>query len=70
MFELHPLPFFLPKNAKVLFLGSFPPTKNRWSMDFYYPNLQNDMWRIIGLVFFNDKNHFYFRLKKYSIKKK
>ncbi|HON20664.1 MAG TPA: uracil-DNA glycosylase family protein [Bacteroidales bacterium] len=58
MFELHPLPFFLPKNAKVLFLGSFPPTKNRWSMDFYYPNLQNDMWRIIGLVFFNDKNHF------------
>ncbi len=58
MFELHPLPFFLPKKAKVLLLGSFPPTKNRWSIDFYYPNLQNDMWRIMGLVFFNDKNHF------------
>jgi G:T/U-mismatch repair DNA glycosylase len=27
-------------------------------MDFFYPNFQNDMWRIFGLVFFNDKNHF------------
>jgi G:T/U-mismatch repair DNA glycosylase len=27
-------------------------------MDFYYPNFQNDMWRIIGLVFFEDPMHF------------
>ena len=27
-------------------------------MDFFYPNLQNDMWRIFGLIFFNDKEHF------------
>lgn len=27
-------------------------------MDFFYPNPQNDMWRIIGQVFFNDKQHF------------
>ena len=27
-------------------------------MDFYYPNIQNDMWRIFGLVFFNDREHF------------
>ena len=27
-------------------------------MDFYYPNLNNDMWRIYGILFFNDKNHF------------
>lgn len=27
-------------------------------MDFFYPNLQNDMWRIFGLIFFNDRNHF------------
>lgn len=56
--EAHPLPPFLPENAKVLMLGSFPPPKARWSMDFYYPNFQNDMWRIIGKVFFNDKDHF------------
>ena len=56
--ELHPLKPFLPPSAKVLMLGSFPPLRARWSMDFFYPNFQNDMWRIMGLVFFGDKNHF------------
>lgn len=27
-------------------------------MDFYYPNMQNDMWRIFGLLFFSDRDHF------------
>lgn len=27
-------------------------------MDWYYPNFTNDMWRIIGICFFNDKNRF------------
>ncbi len=39
-------------------LGSFPPARNRWKMEFYYPNLQNDMWRIFGVVFFRDRDHF------------
>lgn len=56
--EIHPLEPFLPANARLLMLGSFPPQKKRWSMDFYYPNLNNDMWRIVGLLFFNDKEHF------------
>lgn|SRR5574344_1010167 len=56
--EKHPLPPFLPYGAKLLMLGSFPPSKMRWSMDFYYPNLQNDMWRIFGIIFFNDSNYF------------
>lgn len=56
--ESHPFEPFLPKNAKVLMLGSFPPPENRWSMKFYYPNKTNDMWRIMGLIFFNDKNKF------------
>ncbi|QOW46160.1 MULTISPECIES: uracil-DNA glycosylase family protein [Acinetobacter] len=56
--ETHPLEPFLPKNAKLLMLGSFPPPKTRWKMDFYYPNYQNDMWRIFGLIFFQDKNYF------------
>ncbi|MDM1757220.1 uracil-DNA glycosylase family protein [Acinetobacter sp. 256-1] len=56
--ETHPLEPFLPKNAKLLMLGSFPPPKVRWKMDFYYPNYQNDMWRIFGLIFFQDKNYF------------
>ncbi|WP_109441289.1 uracil-DNA glycosylase family protein [Acinetobacter haemolyticus] len=56
--ETHPLQPFLSSNAKLLMLGSFPPPQSRWKMDFYYPNYQNDMWRIFGLIFFKDKNHF------------
>lgn len=39
-------------------LGSFPPQRIRWSMDFFYPNFQNDMWRIWGFIATGDKNHF------------
>ena len=27
-------------------------------MPFYYPNWINDFWRIMGLIYFGDKNHF------------
>ena len=64
MIEEHPLEPFLPSNATLLMLGSFPPRKKRWSMDFFYPNLQNDMWRIFGILFFNDKDHFLLPGKK------
>ena len=56
--EYHPLIPFLQEKAKVLFLGSFPPQRKRWCMDFYYPNFINDHWRIEGEVFFGDRNHF------------
>ena len=56
--EYHPLLPFLPSNAKVLFLGSFPPQRKRWCMDFFYPNFINDHWRIEGEVFFGDRQHF------------
>lgn len=56
--EQHPFPPFLPPHARVLMLGSFPPPRKRWSMDFFYPNMQNDMWRIFGLHFFGNKDYF------------
>lgn len=56
--ELHPLEPFLPGNARILMLGSFPPKRIRWSMEFFYPNLQNDMWRIVGYLATGDKQHF------------
>ena len=56
--ECHPFQPFLPEGAKVLMLGTFPPAAHRWCMPFYYPNFQNDMWRIMGIIFFNDKEHF------------
>ncbi|MCM1078902.1 MAG: uracil-DNA glycosylase family protein [Bacteroidales bacterium] len=56
--EEHPLEPFLPAEGRILFLGSFPPPKARWSMDFFYPNRMNDFWRIMGLIHFNDRTYF------------
>lgn len=52
--EHHPLQPFLPPNAKLLMLGSFPPPKKRWCMEFFYPNRTNQMWLIIGELFYGD----------------
>lgn len=54
MIERHPLTPFLPANAKLLMLGSFPPPHNRWCMEFFYPNRTNMMWEIFGQIFFSD----------------
>lgn len=56
--ETHPLAPFLPEGARILMLGSFPPARSRWGMEFYYPNFQNDMWRILGLAFFGNRDRF------------
>ena len=56
--ERHPFEPFLPGNAEVLFLGSFPPGRERWSIDFFYPNWINDFWRVLGLLFHADRTWF------------
>ena len=56
--EVHPFEPFLPEDARLLMLGTFPPSEKRWSVKFYYPNFINDMWRIVGLLFFHDKDYF------------
>ena len=58
MVENHPFEPWLPGNAKLLMLGTFPPSEKRWCMPWYYPNFQNDMWRIFGIIYFADKLHF------------
>lgn len=62
--EKHPLKPFFPKGARLLMLGSFPPQRNKWSMEFFYPNFQNDMWRIFGIIYFSDPLHFTIAGKK------
>lgn len=54
--ESHPWQPYIPQNARIFILGTFPPSPSRWSMEFYYPNRINDFWRIMGLIFFNDKD--------------
>ncbi|MDU8924429.1 DNA glycosylase [Pasteurellaceae bacterium LIM206] len=56
--ETYPFQPVLPPHAKVMMMGTFPPPREKRSMEFHYPNFQNDMWRVYGLVFFNDKEHF------------
>lgn len=62
--ESHPFDPFLPDGAVLLMLGTFPPKPERWSMNFYYPNRINDMWRLMGLIFFDDKNYFWIEDEK------
>lgn len=59
--ETHPFAPFLPPDAVVLFLGTFPARPHRWSMHFYYPNFANDFWRIMGLLFHDDPARFELR---------
>lgn len=66
--ETHPWAPFLPEDARVLIMGTFPPGSHRWSMDFYYPNPTNDFWRIMGLLFMGDKNALYIpELKRFDL---
>ena len=62
--EHHPFTPFLPEGARVVLCGTFPPKQDKWAMDFFYPNFYNDMWRIFGLLYFNDKERFFDREKK------
>lgn len=56
--ERHPWQPFLPDGCRLLILGSFPPSRKRWAMDFFYPNYTNDFWRICGICFHNDKLYY------------
>ncbi len=62
--EHHPLPPFLPSGARLLMLGSFPPPRRRWSMNFFYPNFTNDMWRIFGHIYFGTREAFVDKAEK------
>lgn len=55
LIEGHPFEAFVPAGAKVLIMGTFPPPRKRWAMDFYYPNRTNDFWPMMGLIFFDDR---------------
>lgn len=66
--ERHPFTPFLPENARLVMCGTFPPKPDKWAMNFFYPNFINDMWRIFGIIFYDDKNRF-FNLEEKTIRK-
>lgn len=62
--ERHPWVPFIPDNARILIMGTFPPKPNRWRMNFYYPNPTNDFWRVMGIIFYGDPLALYNQEKK------
>lgn len=56
--EAHPFGVFAFPDTQVLMMGTLPPTPDKWGMAFHYPNFYNDMWRIMGQVFFGDTAYF------------
>lgn len=68
--ERHPWPPFIPQDARILIMGTFPPGQHRWSMPFFYPNTINDFWRVMGIIYFNDKDKLYLpHLKTFDLEK-
>lgn len=57
--ERHPWEPFIPEGARIMILGTFPPPRRRWSIDFYYPNRTNDFWAMMGLIFYGDRYALY-----------
>lgn len=54
--ERHPWPPFVPDDARIFIMGTFPPPQRRWSMDFFYPNRTNDFWPMMGLLFCGNRD--------------
>ena len=50
MKTVHPIPAFVPENAEILVLGSFPSVKSR-ETGFFYGHKQNRFWRVVAAVF-------------------
>ena len=46
---VHPFGPFVPENAHILILGSFPSVKSREQM-FFYGHPQNRFWRVLAAV--------------------
>jgi len=49
--KMHPWEPFIPTNADKLILGTFPTAEiNRGAYEFFYPNPNNDFWRVLFQV--------------------
>lgn len=48
--ETHPWNWYGPEDSTTLLIGTFPPTRNNWSFDFFYPNKSNFFWRLMAAI--------------------
>ena len=54
MKTVHPIPAFVPANAEILILGSFPSVKSR-ETGFFYGHKQNRFWKVLSAVFSDEE---------------
>lgn len=48
--QVHTIKAFIPKDARILMLGSFPSPKSR-ETGFFYGHPQNRFWKVLAAVF-------------------
>ncbi|MGZ3920160.1 MAG: hypothetical protein ACXVNM_05760 [Bacteroidia bacterium] len=48
--EIHPPWEYEVPGMKVLILGNFPPHQKRWDYEFFYPNKQNNFWKVLAAI--------------------
>jgi len=48
--EIHPDWYYDIPEMKVLIIGSFPPHEDKYDYEFYYPNKQNNFWKILSRI--------------------
>lgn len=56
--EEHPFGSYIPQNAKILIIGTFPTHNRNLKFDFYYSGKDNLFWGIIEKVFDHSFSHF------------
>jgi G:T/U-mismatch repair DNA glycosylase len=49
--EEHPFETFVPSNAKILIIGTFPTHNNNHRFNFFYSSKDNSFWAIMEKVF-------------------
>jgi G:T/U-mismatch repair DNA glycosylase len=48
--ETHPWKWYVPAKSRILIIGTFPPVKEKWSYQFFYPNKQNLFWPVMSTL--------------------
>lgn len=56
--ECHPEWYFDIPHMQTLILGSFPPHENKRDYQFYYPNKQNNFWKILAAISKTDLQYY------------
>jgi len=55
--ELHAFGTYAPPTAEILIIGTFPTHKRNREFEFFYPNKQNVLWKLLETIY-NHRFHY------------